>query len=328
MTAESGPLPIVPDVWRVSTPMPFRPRRVHAYLARLERGRWMLVDGGINTEEAWGALDSAVRGVAGGWDALVLHVVTHMHLDHVGLAARTREASGAPLAMGSLDAERAAHAAADPEEEARYRQRLLETHGAPPELTRSVQSGRAAADPLGSFVPCDYPLPLGIAPVPQAEGWEAVWTPGHTAGHVALLRRSDAVLLAGDALLPTITPTIGVNRQREDPVGDYLATLARLEELEPSRALAGHGEPMEHPAARIRELRLATREETERVAALLSAHPATAWEVTRARYAERDLPPSALMLALRETLAHLQHLAAAGRAERDEADGVERFRST
>lgn len=326
MTADTAPLPIAPDVWRVSTPMPFRPRWVHSYLARLETDRWMLVDGGVNTDEAWGALDAAVRAVAGGWGGLVLHVVTHMHLDHVGLAARTRQASGAPLAMGSLDAERAAHAAAEPEEEARYRQRLLEVHGAPPELTRSVQSGRAAADPLGSFVACDYPLPLGIGSVPQAEAWEAVWTPGHTAGHIALLRRSDGVLLAGDALLPSITPTIGVNRQREDPVGDYLATLTRLEELEPSRALAGHGEPMESPAARSRELRLATREESERVAALLSSRPATAWEVARARYAERDLPPSALMLALRETLAHLLHLAGSGRAARDREGGVERFR--
>lgn len=316
---------IAPGVWRIPTPMPFRPRSVHAYLVEAGAGRWLLVDGGVNTDEAWGALGAAVSAIAGGWEGVVLHLVTHMHLDHQGLAARVRRASGAPLAMGALDAERAAHAAADPADEARYREELLRACGAPEELVRAVQGQRAQADPLGSFVPVDHPLPLGTVPVPQAEGWESVWTPGHTAGHVALFRRSDRLLLAGDALLPRITPTIGVNRQREDPVGDYLATLARLEALEPALALAGHGEPMEHPGERIAELREATLAETERVAALLGPEPATAWEVVRARYPEREMPPSTQMLALRETLAHLDHLARIGRAGRGSSGGTVRF---
>jgi len=329
MTAEPAS-PVAEDVWRITTPMPFRPRSVHAYLVRAPGERWFLVDGGVNTDEAWAALDAGVRAVAGGWERISLHVVTHMHLDHQGLSARVRGASGAPLAMGRLDAERAAHAAAHPEEEASYRAELLRTHGVPPELLRSLETGRPQADPYGSFVPADHLLPSATTPtpLPGAEGWETVWTPGHTAGHVGLFRPRDGVLLAGDAVLPRITPTIGVNRQREDPVGDYLAALARLRSLAPTLALAGHGDPMPDPARRISELERATREETERVGALLAPEPATAWEVTRARYAERDLPPSALMLALRETLAHPSHLAGLRRAARSVQEGVARFRRT
>ncbi len=326
MAVDSAPTSVAPGVWRLPTPLPFRPRSVHAYLVRREDGRWMLVDGGVNTDEAWRALEAAVRTIAGGWKRVVLHVVTHMHLDHQGLAARTRQASGAPLAMGRLDAERAAHAAADPADEARYREELLRSHGAPEELVRSVQGGRARADPLGSFVPVDHPLPLGSLRLPHMGGWQSVWTPGHTAGHVSLFRPADGVLLAGDAILPRITPTIGVNRQREDPVGDYLSTLTRLEELDPSVALAGHGDAMEAPADRITKLRAATLEETERVAALLGREPASAWEIVRARYPEQDLPPSTQMLALRETLAHLEHLTSIGRASRGLRQGAVRFR--
>jgi hypothetical protein len=83
-----------PGVWRVTTPLPFRPRSVHAYLLDAGEG-WVLVDGGLGTDEAWAALDAGVREAAGGWEAVAVHVVTHMHMDHVGLSRRVRDASGA-----------------------------------------------------------------------------------------------------------------------------------------------------------------------------------------------------------------------------------------
>src|SRR6185436_16692501 len=90
--------------------------------------------------------------------------------------------------------------------------------------------------------------------VPRAPGWRFVWTPGHTAGHVSLFRADDRVLVAGDAVMPRITPTLGVNRQREDPVGDYLEALERLRGLRPALVLPGHGEPLDDGGARMREL--------------------------------------------------------------------------
>ena len=41
--------------------MPGRPPQVNAYLAECGDGGWMLVDGGLNTDEAWAALDAGVR---------------------------------------------------------------------------------------------------------------------------------------------------------------------------------------------------------------------------------------------------------------------------
>lgn len=318
---------IAPDVVRVTTPLPFRPRTVHAYLARLDGGGWMLVDGGANTDEAWAVLESAVLAAAGGWSEVRLHVVTHMHIDHVGLAERVRAAAGAPLVMGRLDAERQAHAAARPEEEAEYRALLLRQAGAPAALVASVERARSTGNALSSFVPADHPLALPDQPLPGAPAWRALWTPGHTAGHLSLFRSTDRLLIAGDAILPRVSATIGVNRQREDPVGDHLDTLRRLHALDARLAAAGHGEPLEPPAARIAELEREARDETQRVAALLEGRAATAWEVTSARYAGRDLPDSMWLQALRETLAHLHHLARTGRAEArgGEAAEVVRF---
>jgi glyoxylase-like metal-dependent hydrolase (beta-lactamase superfamily II) len=306
--------------------MPGRPPQVNAYLAALEDGGWLLVDGGIGTEVAWAALAAGVREAAGGWSRVTVHVVTHMHMDHVGLSARVREASGAAVCMGRLDADRMRHAAADPGDEARYRAELLRRCGAPAPLVAEVEALRTRAAPLAPPVEVSHALDGEEGPVPGAPGWRFVWTPGHTAGHVSLFRPADRVLVAGDAVLPRITPTLGVNRQRADPVGDYLDALARLEALAPARVLPGHGEPPADGAARIRELRVAAEEETAAVHALLGDAPRSCWEVVVARYAGRELPPSTRMLALRETLAHLDRLAARGEARRSPLpDGADAF---
>lgn len=305
--------PAAPDVWRITTPLPFRPSEVHAYLVRVEVGRWMLVDGGIGTAEAWAALEAGVAEAAGGWGGVALHVVTHMHLDHVGLAARALAAAPAPLAMGTLDAERMASAAADRAGEAAYRAELLRRAGAPHEMVRAVEAAQRGAEALAPPVAADVPLHGEGGALPGAPGWRWVWTPGHTAGHVSLFRPADGLLIAGDAVLPRITPTLGVNRQRADPVGDYVAALDRLAALAPAVILPGHGDPA--GAERIRELRAAAEAETEAVAACVERGLATTWEVVGRRYPGRELGPSAGMLALRETRAHLDRLAAAGRLE-------------
>lgn len=286
---------------------------MHAYLARLGEGGFLLVDGGANTEAAWVALDRGVREVAGGWERVTLHLVTHMHIDHLGLAARVRAAAGAPLLMGRLDAERAAHADAHPEEEAKYRRALLRENGAPAE---TVALQRAAPNPLLAFAAADVTLDGEGRAVPGAAEWSWLATPGHTAGHVSLFRSSDRTLIAGDAVLPAITPTLGVNRQRPDPVGDYLEALTRVAALRPQRVLPGHGDPLGDPAERIRFLHESTLGEGEAVQRLLQDDPRSAWEIAGRRYAGRDLPPSARMQALRETRAHLDRLSATERARR------------
>jgi len=318
------PLLVAPGVWRITTPLPFRPRSVHAYLLALGGDRWMLVDGGLGTADAWEALDAGVREAAGGWNAVCLHFVTHMHMDHLGLTARAREAAPADVVMGALDAERMASAAADPDGEAAYRADLLLRAGAPDEMRAGVETARRGAAPLAPPFEVQLPLHGEGGPVPGAAGWEWIWTPGHTAGHVSLIRPADRVVVAGDAVLPRITPTLGVNRQRADPVGDYLAALDRLGAATPSIILPGHGDPV--GPERIGELRAAAEAEGEAVLAAVGAGPATAWGTVERRYAGREFAVSTHMLALRETRAHLDRLAAAGRLSREPgADGADLF---
>lgn len=312
------------QITRFSIPLPFRPRTVNAYRVELADGGWMLVDGGVETEDAWLALSAGVQGT-GGWDGLRLHLVTHMHLDHIGLARRVRDRFGAPLAMGRLDAERVEHAAANEAEEAAHRQTMLETSGVPQSIREGISELLGRGRALAPHVLPDIRLEGSGIPLAQAPEWEAVWTPGHTAGHICLFRRSDRALIAGDVVIPRVSPTIGVNRQRKDPVTDYVESLDRLHALNPAVVYGGHGEPM-NGSSRILELKEEVLAESDRVQNLLGAAPASPWELAEERYRGREVPMGPRLQAVRETLAHLHRLLALRVAgSLSESDGVVRY---
>jgi glyoxylase-like metal-dependent hydrolase (beta-lactamase superfamily II) len=56
----------------------------------------------------------------------------------------------------------------------------------------------------------------------------AVWTPGHTPGHLCLHEEAEDVLLTGDHVLPRITPNIAQMAHTDDPpLAAYLESLGR-----------------------------------------------------------------------------------------------------
>ena len=70
------------------------------------------------------------------------------------------------------------------------------------------------------------------------EPFEVLVLPGHADGHIALLGRHSGRLFGGDVLLDEITPNVGRWDDNEpDPLGRYLETLARIEELAPAARL-------------------------------------------------------------------------------------------
>jgi glyoxylase-like metal-dependent hydrolase (beta-lactamase superfamily II) len=150
----------------------------------------------------------------------------------------------------------------------------------------------------------------------EVDGWRVLELPGHADGHIGLLR--DGVLVGGDHLLPTISPAVGLYPDaRPDPLGDYLASLERTIELAPSVVLPGHGDPVEDPAARAKELVEHHLERLDTLEHVLGAEPRTAHELSLDLFGE-DVPPSQRRFAVAETLSHLERLVHVGRAARRE----------
>jgi glyoxylase-like metal-dependent hydrolase (beta-lactamase superfamily II) len=157
--------------------------------------------------------------------------------------------------------------------------------------------------------------PLPLEPGDDVEGWEVLHLPGHADGHLALLRHG--TLIAGDALLATITPNVGLYPEaRQDPLGDYLASLEYIIALAPRVAYGGHGETIDDPPARARELIAHHRDRLARTHAALSSAPRNAYDVSLELFPE-PLPVVLRRFALAETRAHLEYLARRGEIARD-----------
>jgi glyoxylase-like metal-dependent hydrolase (beta-lactamase superfamily II) len=138
--------------------------------------------------------------------------------------------------------------------------------------------------------------------------------PGHADGHLALI--GDSVLIAGDALLGGITPNVGLwPGSAEDPLSDYLCSLARIAELDPRLALPGHGERILDPAGRAREIAEHHDDRLRRTLAQLGPEPRSGYDISLTLFPDA-LAPSLRRFAVAETLAHLEHLVHAERATR------------
>jgi glyoxylase-like metal-dependent hydrolase (beta-lactamase superfamily II) len=112
--------------------------------------------------------------------------------------------------------------------------------------------------------------------VPGLDGWKWLATPGHTAGHVSLLRERDRVVIAGDAVTTTQQESlVAVATQRMQLHGPpayftqnwYAAaqSVRTLADTEPLVLVTGHGRPMSGPWMRDDLHALADRFETDEV---------------------------------------------------------------
>lgn len=292
---------------RVTLPLPVRPGHVHAYLLPGEDG-WTLVDTGLGLPDAAERWADELRGVEG---EVARIVITHFHPDHVGAAADVAALTSAPVAQGRLDHEQCVRVWAS-DDWAEVLVGWFARNGVPPEVTHELIAQGSFYRPFIRY-PAD---PRLLDEGDHVDGWEVVAAPGHADGQLTLLK--DGVLVAADHLLLRITPTVGLwPASRPDPLGDYLGALERTIALAPRLALPGHGDLIDDPVGRARELIAHHRERLDVTAGALGREPRSGYEVSFPLFGA-DLKPAARRFAVAETLSHLERLVREGRAERHE----------
>jgi glyoxylase-like metal-dependent hydrolase (beta-lactamase superfamily II) len=115
----------------------------------------------------------------------------------------------------------------------------------------------SAADVLGRAVAAkayagaaDIPaitVPRSLTAVADSDmvfGLRVVATPGHTAGHIAVLDEAAGVLVAGDALGTVGGTLAGSNPSFTEDAAAAKASIAKLGKLRFETLLVGHGEPI------------------------------------------------------------------------------------
>jgi glyoxylase-like metal-dependent hydrolase (beta-lactamase superfamily II) len=307
-----------PGLWSVPVPMPGPLRWVNAYVLELAGGGLGLVDTGWDADDSWAALCAGLTALGGDVTDVRGVLVTHLHLDHVGLAARVRAASGAWVAMHPADAAGITSSTSrTPEEMVEAEVAFLVSLGAPPEDARADAGTAEQRVRLLRVARPDRLLEDGdVADLP---GWSlrAVHTPGHTEGHLCFADEAGGLFFSGDHVLPRISPNISTHGGgAADPLRDYLGALEAVAGREAEEVLPGHEWRFRGLAARTGELRVHHEHRLAELLAAVQEHPGgTPWEL--AAHLTWSRPWSQYerrmrIFAVTETDAHLRLLVSRG----------------
>lgn len=302
---------VLPGVHLVELPLPFSLGLVNVYLVRLDEG-WLLIDCGMDTEACLEALTRALEGLNVAWTDIRQVLVTHMHPDHVGLARKVLDRTGAQLIMHRREAELLAEVAGSPLH-TRFEDQVLADSGIPGDLVDKIEA--SFVDIRRTFCRLDPAWPLGGGEeVPTRLGpLQVIWTRGHSPGHVCLYNAPHRALFAGDQILEHITPNIGFQPDH-DALGEFLSSLERLAELDVDLILPSHGAPFRGHRAWIEQTHRHHAERCAQIEAALSPEPKTAHELVGDLW-NRRLSPFHHRFAVFEVLAHLEYLKQRGRLE-------------
>ncbi|MGP4048013.1 MBL fold metallo-hydrolase [Streptomyces sp. 2A115] len=300
------------------------------YVVDTDRGP-VLIDTGWDDPASWDALTEGL--VACGTSVGEIHgvVITHHHPDHHGLSAQVREASGAWVAMHAADISIVRRARETrPERWFAYMAVKLTASGAPEEHVAPLRTARSRNLPgLSPALPDREIVPGELLDL-AGRRLRAIWTPGHTPGHVCLhleethpdQLRGHGRLFSGDHLLPRITPHIGLYEDPNDdsvpdPLGDYLDSLERIGRLGPAEVLPAHQHTFIDAPSRVRELLTHHESRLTDLLSLLTT-PLTPWQLAELMEWNRpwdQIPYGSRNIAVSEAEAHLRRLVKLGRAE-------------
>jgi glyoxylase-like metal-dependent hydrolase (beta-lactamase superfamily II) len=305
-----------PGVWSVPVPIPHNPLRYTLCYAFVEDAGVTVIDPGWDTPEGRTAVTAGLAAAGAAVSDVTGVVVTHIHPDHHGLSGWLRRTGGAWIGMHPAEAETLPGRIWRDREPAVDRD-WLTRQGVPADALEVLAFDPERMAGLMDMAEPDRLIGDGDrVPVPGRD-LHAIWTPGHTPGHLCLHDADAGILLTGDHLLPRITPNIGVHGSGSaDPLGAYLASLERTTEFKDDEALPAHEYRFRGIDTRARDLIVHHDERgTEILQAIERLPQPTAWAIAAALTWSRGWPALHGMtrrMALAETVAHLQHLAVTG----------------
>jgi len=329
--ATGGPETVAPGVHRIPLPLPNDGlRAINVYALEQDDGL-ALIDAGWSIPESLAVLDASLAGLGRRLGEITDVYVTHIHRDHYTQAVELRRRFGTRVHLGAGE---------------RPGLELLTTlrtdvpvtslevlrRGGAADLADRMATGYGEFDPSG-WEPPDRWLHAGT--VALRHPLEVLPTPGHTRGHVVYRDEARGLLFSGDHVLPHITPSIGFELGEPGlPLGDYLDSLELMTAFPDARLLPAHGPVAESTHTRAGELldhhdkRLAETEDALGAGARTGYAVAERLTWTRRAVAFGDLNDFNRMLAVNETVAHLDVLVARGRATASEVEGVARYALT
>jgi glyoxylase-like metal-dependent hydrolase (beta-lactamase superfamily II) len=231
------PRQIRPNVWVLPAPFLSRGQPLRytlSYLLVDGEGGAHLIDPGIDSEENAAGLARQLESIGSSLAALRTIVATHLHWDHLGLAERLRDQTGATIVLHRLE-----QATIDGLF-GRLGDDRFDRWGVPADRRGDV-AGAADNTEVKATVTADRLVDDGEILRLGDIDLEAIWTPGHTYGHLSLRLAAARLIFTGDHVLPGMNPGLGLGGPSPtNPIDDYLASLEKIAGFDDHEVCPGH----------------------------------------------------------------------------------------
>lgn len=327
---------IVVGVHQLKIPFPGGMERfTNAYVIEGSKGN-ILVDCGWDSSEAVWAFREELRLERLSFDDINWIVVTHVHPDHFGLAAKLRELCGAEIVMHRSEASLIDSRYVDYHQLARELEEMLVSNGVPPEEAARM---REASEWAAQFVTPTHPDVVVEDGDTISNGTfqlEVLHTPGHSPGHICLYDARKRRLFCGDHVLFDAVPRIAAHPQSgNDPAADYARSLDYVVEKPVSFVFPGHGPVFNSLMIRSEEILRRHEARRREIAGVLDDGLKTAYDIAREigwRTDARDVSYDDLgfrerRAAVCEVFAWLRRLVGEGRVAALERNGTTTYLS-
>ncbi|HEY0641442.1 MAG TPA: MBL fold metallo-hydrolase [Pseudonocardiaceae bacterium] len=308
---------VLPGVHRVPLPLPGDAlKAINVYLLE-EADGYTLIDSGWDSRRGKEAMREQLAALKVDVGQIRRIYITHLHRDHVGQSTHLSRRSGAEVWIGEGERRGYLGCTEDMPSIAKSQREYLLRAGAT-ELVELMERNVQVPPPADWDLPRHWTTDGETLP----GGLTAIATPGHTQGHTSFHDARRGIFLPGDHVLPHITPSIGFEPfPTRTALADFLASLAKVRELEAGLVLPAHGPVFTDLAGRVDELVAHHDKRLDLCLKALRPNGSTALDVatqlpwTRRERNYADLDVFNQVLAVWETLAHLELLVSQERAE-------------
>ena len=326
-------------IHRIALPTPFPVGRINCYL--IEDEPLTLIDTGPNSGRSLDELARALEGLGYRFEDLGLIVITHQHMDHMGLLEIVARRSGAEVAALDLLAPYLEDFGASAAADGAFSMQIMRRHGVPKDLAIALGVLAASFRAFGSSGRVTRVLHDGDELVLRERTLRVLHRPGHSPTDTLFWDERRAMLIAGDHLLAHISSNPLISRRLPSEPGEaegpgeacglerphallqYIASMRATREIPAEIVLTGHGEPVLDHVALIDERFRMHERRARKLLRMLAPGPLSAYALATRMWGKAAVTQA--FLTISEVLGHMDLLIADGLVHEDDRGPVSRF---
>jgi len=318
-------------------PTPFAVGRVNVYL--IDDDPLTLVDAGPNSGIALDELERGMHALGRRVEDLGLIVVSHQHMDHLGLVDIVQRRCGADVAALDALVPWMARYGDFMEADDAFAEAVMGRHGIPPETRLALRAVAHVFRGWGAKATVTRPLRDGDDLVLRDRTLRVLHRPGHSPSDTVFHDASRRTLIAADHLIKHISSNPLIARPLDSPLDDvelarglnrprslmiYMRSLLATQAMDLELVLPGHGDAFDDHAQIIDDRFRLHERRAAKLHGLVGEQPRTAYELAQALWG--NVAVTQAYLTLSEVLGHMDLLVDDGRAiEVQDDSGVVRF---